>query len=863
MSEIPDRPEEGGDGQPVQFSFRDPRQAKIHRQLSLLGPGPAAFYRDACLLIEQEGLLRSASHVLAHLFREIESSLRDVVGAMVPKPERSKKQHKAEIESILCGLGIPVTDPIAEAWLRLAGEKDPLPLHARAHRRNLDAPRRVDQDERKYWCDFEAILEVILDRFETRYLSTLETLDKLLALDSPQDEDVSTLAIRCPNNFMTLGYFFKNLDNPKWLPKLRKHGFFTHPPEEEPDPVRGNIRVPPWPQGEFLTKMASVAPEEVAAILAEIPVVRNDLVHGAIAEAVCNLPTELAADLVPRLIEWCGIGFSIWYHEDYTSIIVRLAESGQIEASLLLARAILAVSAPETENDRQEPVALMDKWHYEKTLSKLVPVLATHAGPEGLKLFCDLLQDAVDLMEQVDQDGTVHEASYRWPAAVEDHDQNKIHDYPKDHLVYAVRDTSSALLDAHEKATLETVESRPGLIFKRIGLYLRSTYVLVDLPGTEEIVQSRQTYEQLPLHHELYHLLRSVFGELSHEAKAAYFDYVQTGFNPETFKRNRESWGESAPSEDEVEEASRHFEFRRLVPIREHLTGEWKEKFEVLNKRFDIGDHPDFLSYIGTARFVPVESPKPPSELASMAIESLVTYLREYEPSDEPLDNTLEGLRAALAGLVRREPEKYLVAAAQFHGVQPAIMRGLLSGARDRVKSEEHFAGELWEPLLTLCEWIVARPRDEQIRKGRYTDLDPGWRWTRKAIAELIEDGLRSKSNGIPEQMAELTWQVLSPLTDDPEPTSDRENEETNPTDLAINTVRGQAMHAVVQYGLWLRRIAESEIAGETESSASAELPLNVREVLDRHLDVNLDSSLAIRAVYGEFFPWLLLLNSR
>jgi len=68
---------------PSPFRFTDPRQERIYRRLRDIGPGPAAFYRDACQLMESSAGLASTTHIIAHLLREVESALRDVLESIV------------------------------------------------------------------------------------------------------------------------------------------------------------------------------------------------------------------------------------------------------------------------------------------------------------------------------------------------------------------------------------------------------------------------------------------------------------------------------------------------------------------------------------------------------------------------------------------------------------------------------------------------------------------------------------------------------------------------------------------------------------------------------------------------------------
>ena len=56
------------------FRFRSPRHERINeRLLRLVGPGPAAFYRDACRVMDNEALLETSTHQVAHCLREMEA----------------------------------------------------------------------------------------------------------------------------------------------------------------------------------------------------------------------------------------------------------------------------------------------------------------------------------------------------------------------------------------------------------------------------------------------------------------------------------------------------------------------------------------------------------------------------------------------------------------------------------------------------------------------------------------------------------------------------------------------------------------------------------------------------------------------
>jgi hypothetical protein len=62
------------------YRLSDPRQTRTYERLArLVGPGPAAFFLDTCRLMDEGRPFRSTTHLVAHLLREIESALRDVL----------------------------------------------------------------------------------------------------------------------------------------------------------------------------------------------------------------------------------------------------------------------------------------------------------------------------------------------------------------------------------------------------------------------------------------------------------------------------------------------------------------------------------------------------------------------------------------------------------------------------------------------------------------------------------------------------------------------------------------------------------------------------------------------------------------
>jgi hypothetical protein len=214
------------------FHFDDPRQERIHRELSeLLGPGSASLYRDACILMSFDPKLPSTVHLVGHLFRELEGQLRNVLvdPVQLAKQKEAKAQpaskamtglprdagvppddavvkarqgvveplarmtHREQIENILEGLNIPQDDEVAKLWIRRAtGEMKP---HALAHHRTLGRTLAFDEQIATIFEEWETVFDSILNNFRLRYANYHGRLDALLENEFPSKKGSSVICV--------------------------------------------------------------------------------------------------------------------------------------------------------------------------------------------------------------------------------------------------------------------------------------------------------------------------------------------------------------------------------------------------------------------------------------------------------------------------------------------------------------------------------------------------------------------------------------------------------------------------------------------------------------------------------------------
>jgi hypothetical protein len=675
-------------------------------------------------------------------------------------------------------------------------------------------------------------------------------------------------------------YFFERLQNPLWLEPLAQRGFFQNPPPAIGNEKTGSVRFPPWPESQYLARMARL-PEAHGQVLEIALRIETDNVgvHEDVADVALALPAQMAARLVPKAKKWAESRYQLFLLPGKLGALVEhLARGGAVDEALDLAAVLLAVlpdprplreaDLPEEMRFPQEPVARFEVWQYEQILKKHLAPLVDAAGERTLTLFCDLLASAIRLSrrqpeEQPGEGELWDDYSWVWRPAVEEHEQNR-RETVKTLLVSAVRDCAERLAGRAPESVPELVrrlEERRWLTFRRVALHLLRRYPDAATALVEERFTNRALFDDSRFRHEYVLLVADVFARVSEAARQTFLGWIDQGPDLAAFRRGyREAKG-ADPTQEEAVLYAKIWRRDRLAPVMDVLPAAWKRRYEELVGEVGQPEHPEFAVYT-EAGWVGPTGPKSADELRTMAVEKIVDFLKKWTPPTDWFGPSREGLGRVLTSVVQADPQRFAREARLFTGVHPTYVRALVRGLTDAAKGGRAFD---WAPVLGLCKWVVRHPREIQETPRRALEEDPGWGWTRKAIASLLSAGFAKGVAELSFDLRERAWGVLRVLTDDPEPTPDYEAQyggsNMDPATLSINTTRGEAMHAVVQYALWVRRHLEQLQDGPARVACGLAAMPEVREVLEAHLDPARDPSLAIRAVYGQWFPWLVLLD--
>lgn len=685
----------------------------------------------------------------------------------------------------------------------------------------------------------------------------------------PTAEELDRVAVLCARE-ENRAYFFDRLENPNWVAPLAERGFFDNPPPPVPAGEPGYVRFPPWPEGRYLARMAALAPEQVASTIKTIGISENPTVTRLLLEAAASLPQGHLRQLSQSVRNWITAPYPDHFADEAVVVIVHLLEAGAVSDALAVMASLLevqpdprlaqkATSSDSPFRPTPEPAARFSEWVCQRVLEQVLAPTIDYAGLDAIRLLAGLLDDVLRMSRWEDEAAPKDDSSYIWRPAIEDHAQN-LDTGIKNVLVAAVRD---ALLRhaarGEDEATdvVRELESRSTL-HRRIALYVLTNIEHgVDL--VVERLEKRELFDNHRIRHEYAALLRVRFPEVDESLRQQVLAWIEAGPNLDDYRRRRTEIDGIAPSEDIVRRYGDLWRRDRYSFVASHLEGTPAARYQALVRALGEPEHPDFISWSGS--WSGPESPVTQDELLKRSPEEVIEYLQHWRPTDDSgwhFGPSIDGLGSVLSGVIAARPQEYSRIAERFRELDPTYVRALFSGFETALRQSAAFS---WEGPLRLANGVANQQFEPDVEVDD-RDRDPGWRWCRRQIASLIRSGLTEKANRIPFHLRDLVWVSIERLTGDPNPSPDHEarygGDNMDPLTLSINTNRGTALHAVVEYALWCHRELEKN---DEDTSVGFELMPEVREVLETHLDRTKETSLAVRAVYGRWLPWLLLLD--
>lgn len=834
--------------QPTAFVFKREEDLALHTMLEeLIGQGAAQLFQDACFLLDQPHMELPSHRIylIGHLLREMGSS---VLGVIKPLTEfEPDDAHEALIKK----LELPAEDPVSiklqellknnslkydanthakqvKACLEILDCKDAtlaerltkLELHKHAHRKGLRDARLIDDEFRMAFREVVYAYRDLLLLCEAKFPLWHRKVDELIRnTDCPRG-----LQSELPRNSALLNYLFIKLDNPQWFDGLKSQGFFE---------CNRTATSQHWPQVHYLVKIAERRPQEVLEVL--LAADTQDLwLYRLFTEAALRMPKEQAETWAKHVDERITSGL---FRKEYFSMgklsefLHRLIELESEEALSLLS--VILDILPNEEGGYEKFLTRMNPYEYREFLENIIPRLAEMDALRIIEILDEKLKKAIEY-GWPRATGEDDRSSAYWLSAIEDHPQNDDHDL-EGSIAISLRKVLETSIERGGQfgSWQEWLNRRASSFYIRMGIHLVRCY------GSAEEVRSgilnEDQFNNSVVIHEYLLLLKHGFGLMTAGEQKQLLSWIEAipgdEHVPEEFRDKHRKWQQ----------------YRRLSFVRDHLNEKWKSYYDSITPEDDADDldRLSFDNWMDRARFVEHKSPLPAEEIAKMPVQQLVEYLLGDIPVDRFKEITERGLEQVITEAVSKDPAKYTDQAALLRNpsIKPVFIRGFTSGFIG-----EHAGDVDDEVILSWLKWCIEQPAwqgEHEERSYETTHND-----NKKVILRYLDNRMtHDAERPLPIALRGEVFEIIRLALQDPDP--DPEDVRTDYHGHAINSVRGSAMESALQYGLWIIRDK-----GENTTQSLDDVP-ELRDVLDERLDLQVESSPAVRSCFGFYLPQL------
>src|SRR6266536_1422670 len=645
--------------------------------------------------------------------------------------------------------------------------------------------------------------------------------------------------------------FFAELQNPNWLEPLAALGVFATEPEAWVDDA-GLRRPRPWPEGEYLARVAADEPAAVTGLLVGHAASENPWVHRVVLDAALAVPAQQAARLVPQIIKALRPG-SDWVD---ASKVLNLAEA-LAPSHLKQARALLTGAFEPKAGGEEGPVlgtrtrvvSLIDSFWF-RELAPRVAALLAGLGMDGLKSAVGWLMRGLDIPssgEPASGDDSL------WRPSIAPSPQNSGLYEISDALVDIVRDTAAQVAKAgHLREVIDFLEARNRYLLARIAVETTAQVVAADPSAgaidTARILLNKEALLDLDARPEYVHLALAAIPHLSTEDVTAWQEVInaQAWQGSDDVMRRIAAFGQTEPaqvSDDDVAAVRRRMKYRLLLPLGPVLPAGLTAELAELKAEFGEMEHPEFGSYM-TSAFIGPTSPLDHDALGAMSPGDLRTFLATWQPEDDHhFGPSPEGLARELEIVAENRPELLAALAGDLLVLGRSYVRAAVAGWTKALPKGFQPTAGIWQLLTTLARL----PDTGEDPTADFPADDPVWRWAQRNAADFATSYLAARGDELAADEANRLWTILRPLTSHADPTPQHEDRfggsNMDPLTLSLNTTRPTAIRAAIKL---LRAIAKRD------GDEFGALRTHIFDMLSRHVEAADDPSLAVAAVIGE-----------
>jgi hypothetical protein len=600
-------------------------------------------------------------------------------------------------------------------------------------------------------------------------------------------------------------------DYANFFTPLEEAGFFA--PAANPGPIAGerenSVRIPFWPPLAYLKAVAQHAGTHNDLSLANkvMNVVRtvsawrdeknapqrNYHTNHTFADVLGLVPTNAVTYTdIDLLAEWLNDPYERMLIADSldNGALPRFLNSANSEDWRKAAKVLYHVTAINWSKDADErertPNSVVDDYWLSALLKNHAKQLGKKTGEQSADIMLERVREVFGTPI-----GRDHSSALR--PAVEDDAQNHEWRSVENRMVEGLRDVVLGWADqdaSNARAAVERMLTDDLQIIRRIGIYvlaqdwtiMRDLYSGVAEPGFFDDGHS----------HELYHLLRDHFADMSPEQQAATVRAIE-GLPMPTYG-------------DDPERLRRNSQYRWLSAIDGKGYAPADLKFAELDTDPTIsklGDHPDFNSF--TSSWVgPGPTPYSPEELTALAKANiLVGKLNTFAPRNDWQGPTTEGLTSALEAAASTNPDVFLESLSQYLTAKPIYQHAVINGLKQAWEANHALTWiQGWEQLVSFFERLLSDQHFWHQTGDMYQD------WVVRVIADCLRAGTQKDEHAYDASLLPRAQSIIACLL------QNQPGAETDAEDAmmqALNTAKGRIIEALYSQALRAARVSDQQ----------------------------------------------------
>lgn len=660
-------------------------------------------------------------------------------------------------------------------------------------------------------------------------------------------------------------YFFSHLNSPDWIEPLKECGRFSHPPDAISN--EHGLRLPGWPEGEYLNRMASIVPEAVYnALPKKCFESNNHRVHEVILQIAAKLPPPLAAHIARAEAEWVSkqpVLFLPLYSERSADLINHLAQTGECAAAISLLRQILDVHVPAKQDEESEtlingeplrwpvdPVGRIDPWHNERLIHAVSEPLVEFAPDAFLTLVSQELAKGVLIHNN--NRGDREDLSTIWRP----HIAHGSHRDLLDILVTNVQ-SSALLVSRNHRKGYEIVRrvfnQHRWPIFRRLEAYVLSQNESVPTDVMNEILLDVSHFESPTQNPEFNELLGRWIGKVPQRTKSRVLEIIEAGPDLSRYSFYLEQAEAKGTRPDAEQWLRDDWKLRWFTALESALDQPRSAELGKLREKYGR-PRPPYSS--GGVRQIGHLSDITDEALRELTMPELILYLKSWvpPPTNGPDAPSRGGIGTQLGKWVSDDPSLFSKHLTLFQDreLHPTYVRSIVDAFTASLKGENEFDAVA---VVKAIEWILSNTKADAREPFKWEE-DPGWSWAYMSSARFLAE-LFLHPERISVDRHEEFWPALELIAQTQSPTADDEREYRKKADfgmMALNSARPIGLEAVMRYARWLK-------LSKTYAEVSASRLPKVFDLLTSHLDPAVDGSVAVREVFGMNFGLLAWLD--